>query len=169
MIYICNLQEFQGHARVLAPTHLASLVSAQEQPPTPRGMPAERHLKLVVHDISTPLPGYILAGEDHMDRLIAFLGDWQPDDGALLVHCMAGISRSTAAALIALVIKAQGREMEAALHLREAAPHAHPNRRLIALADQLLGCQGRLIAAREAMGPPRLAFSGPLVSLPLLG
>jgi len=169
MIYICNLQELQGHARVLAPTHMASLISAQEQPPTPRGMAVERHLKLVVHDISAPLPGYILAGDDHMDRLIAFLGNWQPDDGALLIHCMAGISRSTAAALITLVIKGQGRELEAALHLRQAAPHAHPNRRLIALADQRLGCQGRLIAAREAMGPPRLALSGPLVSLPLLG
>jgi predicted protein tyrosine phosphatase len=168
MIHICNLQEFEEHARVLGPSHLASLVSAQEQPPTPRGMPIERHLKLVVHDISAPLPGYILAGEEHIDRLSAFLTAWQPDAGALLIHCMAGISRSTAAALIALVIKAQGREMEAARHLRQAAPHAHPNRRLIALADQRLGCQGRLIAAREAMGPPRLAFSGPLVSLPLL-
>ena len=168
MIYICNLQELQGHARVLGPTHLASLVSAQEQPPTPHGMPAEHHLKLVVHDISAPLPGYILAGEDHIDELVTFLGAWQPDDGPLLIHCMAGISRSTAAALIALVVKAQGREMEAARHLRQAAPHAQPNRRLIALADQRLGCQGRLIAAREIMGPPRLAFSGPLVSLPLL-
>ena len=168
MIYICNLQELDGHARALAPSHLASLVSAQEQPPTPHGMPAHRHLKLVVHDISTPMPGYILAAEDHIDQLVAFLGDWQPDDGALLIHCMAGISRSTAAALIALVVKAQGREMEAARHLRQAAPHAQPNRRLIALADRRLGCGGRLIAAREAMEPPRLAFSGPLVSLPLL-
>jgi predicted protein tyrosine phosphatase len=168
MIYICNLQELDGHARVLAPSHLVSLVSAQEQPPTPRGMPAGRHLKLVVHDISAPLPGYVLAGADHIDQLIAFLAAWQPDDGPLLIHCMAGISRSTAAALIALVVKAPGREMEAALHLRRAAPHAHPNRHLIALADQRLGCQGRLIAARETMGPPRPAFCGPLVSLPPL-
>jgi predicted protein tyrosine phosphatase len=168
MIYICNLQELEGHARALAPSHLASLVSARELPPTPGGMPAERHLKLVVHDISAPMPGYILADDSHMDQLIAFLGDWQPDEGALLLHCMAGISRSTAAALIALVVKAQGREVEAALHLRQMAPHAHPNRRLIALADQRLRCQGRLIAARAAMGPPRQAFSGPLVSLPLL-
>jgi hypothetical protein len=63
--------------------------------------------------------------------------------------------------------------MEAAEQLRRAAPHAYPNRRMIALADQLLQCDGRLIAAREAMGPPRLpltrlSLSGPLVQLPLL-
>jgi len=168
MIYVCNLQEVEGHARVLAPTHLASLVSEEEQPPTPQGMPAERHLRLVLHDISAPLSGHILAGEEHIDELIAFLRGWQPDDGCLLIHCMAGISRSTAAALIALVIKAPGREMEAGARLRGAAPHAHPNRRLVALADQRLGCKGRLITAREAMGPPRLAFSGPLVSVALL-
>lgn len=168
MIYICNLQEVERHAQALAPTHLASLVSAQELPPTPRGMPRERHLQLVLHDISAPLPGHILAGEDHVDRLIAFLQGWEPDDGAMLIHCMAGISRSTAAALIALVVKAPGRELEAARQLRQAAPHAHPNRRLIALADQRLACEGRLIEAREAMGPPQLAFSGPLVCLPLL-
>lgn len=168
MIHICNLQELPEHAVSLTPSHLVSLVSMEEQPPTPRGITPDRHLRVVVNDISTPTEGYVLAGEEHIDRLIAFVGDWHPDDGALLIHCMAGISRSTAAALITLVVKSPGREQEAGRHLREAAPHAFPNRRLITLADQQLGCEGRLIAARDAMGAPRLAFSGPLVSLPLL-
>ena len=58
--------------------------------------------------------------------------------------------------------------MEAAGQIRRAAPHAYPNRRMIALADGLLQCEGRLVEAREAMGPPRLTFAGPLVELPLL-
>jgi len=86
----------------------------------------------------------------------------------MLIHCMAGISRSMAAALIALVTKAGGREKEAAEQIRRAAPHAYPNRRMVALADGLLRCEGRLVDAREAMGPPRLTFAGPLVELPLL-
>jgi predicted protein tyrosine phosphatase len=73
-----------------------------------------------------------------------------------------------AAALITLAVKAPGRELDAARHLRDAAAHAYPNRRMIALADQLLGCEGRLVAAREAMGPPNLLPFGPLVGLPLL-
>lgn len=168
MIYVCNLPELERHTQALIPSHLISLVSDAEQPATPAGMLADRHLRVVVNDISEPLLGYILAGEDHVAALIAFLRAWRHDEGPLLIHCMAGISRSTAAALIALVVKAEGREMAAAMQLRRAAPHAYPNRRLIALADQLLECQGRLIAARDAMGAPRLAFNGPLVELPLL-
>jgi predicted protein tyrosine phosphatase len=168
MIYVCNLQELPGHVQALAPSHLISLVSEAEQPQTPAGMRVERHLRLVVHDISEPLTGHILADKPHVAELIAFVRAWPHEESPLLIHCMAGISRSTAAALIALVTKAGGREMEAALQLRQAAPHAYPNRRLIALADPLLRCDGRLLAAREAMGLPSLAFSGPLVTLPLL-
>jgi predicted protein tyrosine phosphatase len=168
MIYVCNLRELPDHCQVLGPSHLVSLVSDSEQPATPAGMQVERHLRVVIHDINEPLFGHILADERHIADLIAFVRAWPPDQGPLLIHCMAGISRSTAAALIALVTKAGGRELEAAERLRRAAPHAYPNRRMIALADLLLRCDGRLVAAREAMGTPRLAFSGPLVSLPLL-
>ena len=100
--------------------------------------------------------------------MIGFLRAWAHDEGALLVHCVAGISRSMAVALIALVIKAGGREREAAEVLRQAAPHAWPNTRMVALADRILGCEGRLIAAREAMGPATLTLPTPLVQLPLL-
>jgi hypothetical protein len=65
--------------------------------------------------------------------------------------------------------KAGGRETEAAQSIRAAAPHAHPNRRIVALADAILGLEGRLIAAREAMGPAEPMTHGPLVRLPLLG
>jgi predicted protein tyrosine phosphatase len=49
--------------------------------------------------------------------------------------------------------------------LRAAAPHAQPNARIIALADQILGRRGRLIAARSAMGPATLVVEAPLVAL----
>lgn len=168
MIYVCNLLELEGHVGALRPSHIVSLVSEAEQPPTPIDMLAQRHLRVVIHDISEPLAGHILADEQHIADLIGFVRDWPHAEGPLLVHCMAGISRSMAAALIALVVKADGREIEAAEQVRRVAPHAYPNRRMIALADQLLRCEGRLIAAREAMGAPRLTFAGPLVRLPLL-
>jgi predicted protein tyrosine phosphatase len=173
MIYVCNLQDLPSHIQALSPSHLVSLVAAEEQPATPSGMLVERHLRVVIHDISEPLFGHILADEQHVAGLIAFVRAWRHEEAPMLIHCMAGISRSMAAALIALVTKAGGHEIEAAEQLRRAAPHAYPNRRMIALADQLLKCEGRLIAAREAMGPPRLpltrlSLTGPLVQLPLL-
>jgi predicted protein tyrosine phosphatase len=168
MIYVCNLLGLANHLKTVNPSHLVSLVSEDEQPETPIGMLVDRHLRVVIHDISEPLFGHILADEQHVAGLIDFVRDWPHDEAPMLIHCMAGISRSTAAALIALVTKADGREMEAAAQVRRAAPHAYPNRRMIALADQLLQCDGRLIEAREAMGPPRLMLNTPLVELPLL-
>jgi len=167
-VYVCNLLELPAHAGTLRPSRLVSLVTTEEQPPTPEGIPLGHHHRVEVHDISEPLDGCILAEPDHVAALIRFLDAWEHRDGPVLIHCVAGISRSTAAALIALVLKAGGREAEAAAALREAAPHAQPNRRLVALADALLGCEGRLIAAREQMGPGEFQPFGPLVRLPLL-
>ena len=168
MIYVCNLHEMPTHAGVLRPSHLVSLVTSAEQPPTPKEILAERHLRIEIDDISEPMPGAVLPERRDVERLIGFLEVWQHDDAPLLIHCVAGISQSMASALIGLVLKAGGREAEAAQHLRRAAPHAQPNRRLVALADEILSLEGRLIAAREAMGPAELMMHGPLVRLPLL-
>ena len=158
------------HAARLRPGHLVSLVAPHEQPATPAGIAGARHLRLAVDDISEPVAHYTLPDEDHVRLLIGFLRTWQDDcrrSGPILIHCVAGISRSTAAALIALALAADGREDVAAQRLRRAAPHASPNRRIVALADRLLGRGGRLIEAREAMGPAESLLAGPLVTLPL--
>jgi predicted protein tyrosine phosphatase len=167
-IYVCNLIEMPGHAETLGVRHLVSLVAPNEQPPTPTPIAGDRHHRVEIHDISEPLDGHILPAMEHVSGLIDFVRAWPHDEAPILIHCVAGISRSMAAALITLVIKAPGRELEAARHVRKAAPHAYPNRRMIAVADQMLGCDGRLIAAREAMGPADLLPLAPLVRLPLL-
>lgn len=168
MIYVCNLAEMAAHVEALGPSHLISLVAPHEQPPTPGRIEVARHLRLEIHDITEPMDGHIHPDVEHLEELIAFLREWSHEEAPLLIHCFAGISRSMAAAMIALVVKAGGNERAAARRIREAAPHAHPNRRMIALADELLGCGGRLIAAREAMGPADISALGPLVHLPLL-
>ena len=155
------------HVAALTPGHLVSLVEPTLQPPTPVGFDAARHLRVAVHDIVEAEDGHILPDVAHVEELIRFVRGWRGEQ-ALLVHCVAGISRSTAAALIALAVSRPGDEHRAAARLRRAAPHAHPNRRLIALADKLLNADGRLIAARDAMGPAvTLSCQGPLVVLPL--
>jgi predicted protein tyrosine phosphatase len=168
MIYVCNLMEMPEHAEALRVSHLVSLVAPDELPATPPCIISERHYRIGIHDISEPLDGHILPAEEHVEGLIDFVREWRHEEAPILIHCVAGISRSMAAALITLVIKAPGREVEAARHLRGAAPHAYPNRRMIAVADQLLGCEGRLVQARETMGPADLLPFAPLVGLPLL-
>lgn len=164
MIYVCNLREMPDHAATLRPSHLVSLLVQDEQPPTPAGVPAGRHHRVHINDICEPADGLVCPGEADVAALIGFLGQWGAAD-PLLIHCYAGISRSMAAAMIALCLDAEGHEAAIARAMRRAAPHAQPNRRIIALADDLLGRDGRLLAARDAMGPARPVFEGPLVRL----
>ena len=167
-IYVSSLADMPGHVARLGPSHLVSLVNPEEMPPTPSGIAAERHLRVGLHDICDPLEGCIRPSIEHLEEVIGFLRRWEPDDGPVLIHCYAGVSRSTATALIGLVVKAPGREAEAAAALRAAAPHAQPNRRLVALADEILGCGGRLVAARDAIGYGPALVRAPLAALRLL-
>jgi predicted protein tyrosine phosphatase len=68
--------------------------------------------------------------------------------GGLLVHCHAGISRSTAATLMILAqAHPDEGEDELADRLLQTRPQAWPNSRMIAFADELLDRRGRLMAA----------------------
>jgi predicted protein tyrosine phosphatase len=168
MIYVCSLAEMPFHVARLRPTHLVSLVNPEELPRTPDGLLPDRHLKVGVHDICDPIEGCIHPSAEHVALVVDFLQAWAHEEGPLLIHCYAGISRSMATALAGLVAKAPGREAEAAAAMRAAAPHAQPNRLMVALADQYLGCDGRLVAARDAMGYALPGERGPLTALPLL-
>ena len=66
----------------------------------------------------------------------------------MVVHCWAGISRSTAAAYTALcAINPEVSEELIAVRLRDASPTAYPNRLIIQLADAALGRNGRMVRA----------------------
>ena len=75
----------------------------------------------------------------HLEELLGFVRGW--DRAApMLIHCFAGVSRSTAAAYIAACALAPDRdEFAIARALRAASPTASPNARLVALADNALG------------------------------
>jgi predicted protein tyrosine phosphatase len=148
------------------PSHLLTLL---DQPfvPTPETIHPERHLRLRVHDIVEPVDGGIVPESSHVAELIAFGKTWDRT-APLLVHCWAGISRSTAAAYILLCdIHGPGREERIARGLRFHAPHAQPNRLLVRHADLLLGRSGRMIAAVDMMGEARAVSEGEVVELPL--
>lgn len=164
MLYVCCLAELDAHVSTLRPGYVVSVIGAAEQPTTPTGLAPDRHHRMAVDDIAQPIDGAALAQAAHVAALIDFL-DARDRDEAVLFHCMAGISRSTAAALVALALDAEGREDEAAERLYAAAPHAHPNRRIIALADRLLGRDGRLMAACEATGPWQPMPAAPLTRI----
>jgi len=146
------------------PSHLLSLMDLVVETPAP--IPPERHLRINVHDIAEPMEGAIAPDPSHIADILAFAGTWDRS-APFLVHCWAGISRSTAAAFILLnQIHGPGKEHDIAHTLRFYAPHAQPNRLMIRHADALLGREGRMISAVEDMGEAR-CLEAEIVELPL--
>ena len=123
-------------------------------------LPGRRHLRLDFSDIAEPLDGHLMPGAEHVDALLRFAADW--DRAApLLIHCYAGVSRSTAAAFaIACALQPRADEATLAGALRSASPTATPNPRIVALADDRLGRGGRMIAAISAIGRGAECFEG---------
>ena len=110
----------------------------------------------------------VLPGEEHVRELIAFVDGWDRTQ-PMVIHCYAGISRSTAAAFIAVCIerpeRSEARDRRRAL--RAASPYATPNPRLVAIADGLLGRDGRMVDAVAAIGRGEMAVEGVPFALPL--
>ena len=72
--------------------------------------------------------------------------------GRTIIHCAAGISRSTAAALI-VIAKLLGpyREDAAIDHLCDIKGNLRPHAGMVEMADELLGLEGRLFTAYVAV------------------
>lgn len=132
---------------------MLSLVAPRQDFHRPAVIAADRHLILGVNDIAFAGTGDLVApGEEHVAAIIAFARGWDRT-APLLVHCMMGVSRSPAAALIAaLAVHPQQDEHALAARLRSASPQATPNARLIEIGDRLLSRNGRLAAAVREIG-----------------
>ena len=156
-IHICSLKMVGTLAAQIKPSHVLSLLGdANLFPQTPAGIAAINHLKLNVADISAQQDGMITPGADHIEELIAFGRRWAKENAGtrpLLVHCFAGISRSTASALtIACALRPKTLEQTFADALRDSSASAQPNSLMIEHADDLLARNGRLIEAVNGMG-----------------
>jgi predicted protein tyrosine phosphatase len=156
LIAVCPLSEVAATVERCGASHLVSLLA--DEVARPAAIEERYHLRLAVHDIVDPIDGLIAPDRAHVRALVDFVTAWDRKR-AMVVHCRAGISRSTAAAFIALCATRPDREERAiARALRAASVYATPNPRLVALADELLGRDGRMIAAIAAIGAGELAF-----------
>ncbi len=152
MIHVCSLARLHETVADTGARHVISLIGDEATVLRPRSVAAENHLRLRLHDISAPLDGYIMPDEEHVADLLQFVRGW--DRGApLVVHCFAGISRSTASAYASVcALNPHRDEASIAQALRGASPTATPNIRIVSLADKLLGRDGRMVAAIETIG-----------------
>jgi predicted protein tyrosine phosphatase len=146
--------------------HLITVINFQTMLETPPGIAPANHLKLAINDITEPQDGLVHPAPEHVDELVRFALNWNRQ-GPLVIHCWAGISRSTAAAYIALcALNPDVPERLLARRLREASPTASPNRLLVRLADVQLKRGGRMVAAIEQIGPGQIATEAQPFALP---
>lgn len=85
---------------------------------------------------------------DHARSIIDFARSIAELDGMLLCQCHAGISRSSAAALLCLAAwTGPGQEQHCVERLLSVRPSAVPHRNLVTFGDELLQREGALVEA----------------------
>ena len=151
-LHVCALARIGETVEETGARSLITLLNHGTPVTRPAAIRSDRHLFIAMSDILEATDGHILPGEAHVSDLLAFVTAWDRAE-PLLIHCYAGVSRSTAAAFIAACALSPARgEIEIALAIRAASPTATPNARLVAAADALLGRAGRMNEAIEAIG-----------------
>lgn len=152
ILIVCGLADVEAVIAARRPSHMITLLDPASMIDTPQGVSPERHLRIGVNDIAEPAEGLILPDEAVVSRILEFGRGWT-GEAPMIVHCWAGISRSTASAFaLACERSPATAERDIARAMREAAPHAYPNRRIVALADDILGRGGRMVDAVATMG-----------------
>ena len=149
-ITICGISELGQHCEA-GVTHVLSILDPHWPDPEAFGdFPPHRREALRFNDVIAPVPEMVPPGEEHVAQLLAFGRDVEVagELAHLLIHCHAGISRSTAAA--ALLLAQEDPTRPAAEIFDEIArlrPRAWPNLTLLQLGDAVLGRRGELTAA----------------------
>lgn len=160
MLIVCPLNSAQGLVDTHGASHVVSLLGPDTAHRTFTGIALDNHLRLTFHDIIAPAEGFVSPQVTDAERLVAFLERWNRC-APLVIHCWAGISRSTASAFTALCMyRPRDDEEELAWKLRAASPSATPNRLIVSHVDSLLGRRGRMLRAVEAIGRGEDCYEG---------
>jgi predicted protein tyrosine phosphatase len=149
---ICGVRELDGFAQAGVSDVLSILDPEQAVPDSFQRYSPHRRTTMRFHDVVLPADGQTMPERGDVRRILDFgmsLGAAR-DASHLLVHCYAGVSRSTAATAILIAQANPGREEEAFAALHDIRPRAWPNSHMVALADELLARRGRLRGALEA-------------------
>ena len=160
MIHVCSLAALHPTVEATGASHVLTVMANVEQVQRPPSVLAANHLRISMDDITEAIDGFVAPSDTHIVQVLDFVRGWDRS-APLVVHCYAGISRSTASAFAAAcALNPQRDEMSIARQIREASPTAYPNRLIVELADRALGRGGRMLRALDAMGPGSMMIEG---------
>jgi predicted protein tyrosine phosphatase len=152
-VTICGIPELATHCAAGVTDVLSILDPEWPDPPAFTGFAPHRRLALRFHDIIEPTPDRLAPSRSDVERLLEFgRGLSRPGSHHLLVHCHAGVSRSTAAAALILLQADPQQPADAVLdRVAQLRPRAWPNLRILEFGDELLGRDGEITTAAGAI------------------
>lgn len=160
MLHVCSLAALSDTVRATGASHVLTVMANVDQVQRPPSVLPANHLKVSMDDIVEQMDGFVAPNETHIERVLSFVRGWDRRT-PMVVHCYAGISRSTASAFATVcALNPHRDEMSIARLIREASPIAAPNRLIVSLADKALGRDGRMLRALDAMGPGSMSVEG---------
>jgi predicted protein tyrosine phosphatase len=160
MIHVCSLAALPDTVRATGASHILTVMANVDQVRRPASVLEANHLKVSMDDITEPVDGFVAPSESHIEKVLNFVRSWDRS-APMVVHCYAGISRSTASAFAAAcALNPHRDEIAIARQIRAASPIASPNRLIVSLADRALGREGRMLRALEEMGPGSMTVEG---------
>ena len=160
MIHVCSLADLHPTVKAIGASHILTVMANIDQVQRPPSVAEANHLKISMDDITEQMDGFVAPNDAHIEQVLDFVRGWDRS-APLVVHCYAGISRSTASAFAAACMLNPHRdEVSIARQIRAASPIAAPNRLIVALADKALGREGRMLHALDEMGPGSMNVIG---------
>jgi predicted protein tyrosine phosphatase len=160
MIHVCSLAALPDTVKTTGASHILTVMANVNQVQRPESVLESNHLKVQMDDITEPMDGFLAPSDTHIEQVLNFVRGWDRS-APLVVHCFAGISRSTASAFAAACLLNPHRdELSIAQQIRAASPIAAPNRLIVSLADKALGREGRMLRALDEMGPGAMMVEG---------
>jgi len=160
MIHVCSLADLPATVAATGASHVLTVMGNVSKVLRPASVPEANHLMISMDDVNEPADGFVAPSSNHIEQLLSFARSW--DRAApLVIHCYAGISRSTASAFaVACALNPHRAEAAIAQQIRAASPSAFPNRLIVTLADQSLGRGGRMVSALDEIGPGDITITG---------
>ena len=160
MIHVCSLAALPSTVETTGASHVLTVMANVAQVQRPDSVLPANHLRVQMDDITEAAEGFIAPSDIHIEQVLNFVRGWDRN-APLVVHCYAGISRSTASAFAAAcALNPHRDEIAIARQIRAASPIAAPNRLIVSLADKALGREGRMLRALDEMGPGTLTAEG---------
>ena len=100
MIHVCSLAALPETVKATGASHIMTVMAKVDQVQRPASVLEINHLRVQVDDITEHMDGFVAPCETHIEQILNFVRSWDRS-APMVVHCFAGISRSTASAFAA--------------------------------------------------------------------